>query len=185
MDRPECKAGVRAVSALGRLAGRFARERRGVAAIEFAILAFPFFLLIFAILECCIAFVAQELMSNAVDDVARLLRTGQLKPDDIDREEMRDALCDRMGVLFPGGCPEMQIDLRSFTTIDSASRVFDSGVVPAEYRFDPGPASSANVLRVFYPWPVITDILRERISSPDGKWLLFATATWQNEPFDD
>jgi hypothetical protein len=32
----------------------------------------------------------------------------------------------------------------------------------------------------------MTDVMRERMSNLKGyKALLFATATWQNEPFDD
>ena len=162
---------------------RFTRERKGVVAIEFAILAFPFFLLLFAILECCIAFTAQELMTNAVDDVARQLRTGQLKAGTVSRQEMRDMLCDRMGILFPGDCEGLRIDLRNYVAFEDAVREFERGVVPEEYTFDPGGPLTKNVLRVFYPWPVVTAILRERIDAPDGTMLLFATTTWQNEPF--
>ena len=61
-----------------RIAG-FLRDRSGSTAIEFTALAIPFALLVFAILESCISFASQEVMANATDDVARELRTGQLK----------------------------------------------------------------------------------------------------------
>lgn len=185
MDRPERNRGIEARKTLRSLLGRFAKERSGVAAIEFSILALPFFLLIFAILECCIAFVAQEMMANAVDDVSRQLRTGQLDPGEIDEDQIHEALCSRMRILFPSNCPELRVDLRNFASFRDASREVDGGLVPIEYKFDPGPAASKNVIRVFHPWPVITDILRDRIASPDGTWMLFATATWQNEPFHE
>ncbi|MBN9269505.1 MAG: pilus assembly protein, partial [Mesorhizobium sp.] len=60
-----------------RLLARFARDRRGSTAMEFALLAIPFALLVFAILESCISFAGQEVMANITDDVARQLRTGQ------------------------------------------------------------------------------------------------------------
>ncbi len=59
--------------------GRFLRDRSGSTAIEFAALALPFSMLVFAILESCIAFAGQEVMANATDDVARQLRTGQVR----------------------------------------------------------------------------------------------------------
>ncbi len=54
------------------------------------------------------------------------------------------------------------------------------------FKFEPGPSQSKNILRVYYRWPVITDIMRGWMSTlNDGKALHFATATWQNEPFPD
>ncbi len=47
-------------------------------AIEFALIALPFFLLIFAIIEVSLSFTAQQVMSNAADDIARQLRTGEI-----------------------------------------------------------------------------------------------------------
>ena len=42
------------------------------------------------------------------------------------------------------------------------------------------------MLRVFYKWPVITDFMSKLVSNiQGGKTLHIATATWQNEPFDD
>ena len=59
------------------LVRRFFRARGGATAIEFVILALPFSALIFAILESCVSFAAQQLISNATDDIARQIRTGQ------------------------------------------------------------------------------------------------------------
>ena len=58
---------------------RFLRDRSGSTAIEFALLAIPFSVLVFAILESCISFAGQQVMANVTDDIARQLRTGQLK----------------------------------------------------------------------------------------------------------
>lgn len=174
---------------LQRLAGRFLGERRAATAVEFALLAFPFLLLLFAILESCIAFAAQEVMANATDDIARQFRTGQLKASEVDEKMVGDLLCERMGVIFPAGCTGLSFDLRHFDTFEQAEEVFgrvDEYGFPTEYVFDPGPALSKNVLRVYYRWPVITDIMRKSMSNlPNNRTLLFATQTWQNEPFDD
>lgn len=168
----------------GRLFSRFLRERKGASAIEFAILAFPYFLLLFAILELCVVFAAQQLMTNATDDLARQIRTGQIRPGDMDETEFRQLLCNRMGVLFPGDCPGLTVDLQHRDTFEEAARIFDQGGIPSSPQFKLGGPLSKNVLRVFYAWPVLTDIMRERISNAgNGRTLLFATHTWQNEPY--
>ena len=59
------------------LIARFMRNQGGSTAIEFAVLAIPFSSLVFAILESCIAFAGQQVLTNADDEVTRQLRTVQ------------------------------------------------------------------------------------------------------------
>ena len=61
------------------LLARLARDRKGSVAIEFAMLIIPFSMLVFAILESSLSFAAQQVLANGTDDLARQLRTGQLK----------------------------------------------------------------------------------------------------------
>ena len=170
---------------------RFARDGRGSVAIEFTALAIPFSLLVFAILESCISFAAQQLMLNVTDDVARQFRTGQLKKADMDKDKLREIICDKLEIVVSSGCPGLEIDLRSYTTFAEAAaqRVkykSDNDIDTDGFNVEPGQSMSKNQLRVFYRWPVMTDFLRKSMSNlGDGKSLHFATVTWQNEPFDD
>jgi Flp pilus assembly protein TadG len=174
-----------------RLLGRFGRSRDGAAAIEFAALAFPFALLVFAILESCISFAAQQVVANATDDIARQLRTGQIKAADVTESSLKDLVCGRIGVIVSNDCPGLEVDLREFATFTQAAAVrikigADGDIDTTDFDVDPGPSMSKNMLRIFYRWPIMTDMMRKSMSNlKDGKTLLFATATWQNEPFDD
>ena len=71
-------------------------------------------MLVFAILESCISFAAQEVMANATDDVARQLRTGQLLKADITEASLKKAICDRMEIMVAKGCPDLLVDLQTF-----------------------------------------------------------------------
>lgn len=177
-------------------ARRFLSNRRGSTAIEFAMLAIPFALLVFAILESCISFAGQEVMANITDDVARQLRTGQLKQANISGTQLRDKICGRLEIMVAKGCPGLQVDLREFTTFAAAStagfkisgdHVELTGVANTSFQNTVGPSESKNMLRVFYPWPVMTDFMAKSMSNmANGKKTLhYASAVWQNEPFDD
>lgn len=177
----------------------FVKDREGATVIEFALLAFPFSLLIFAIIESCIAFASEEYMQNITDDLARQLRTGQLKRTEETAETFKERFCARFELFAGDGCrSKIIIDLRNFTSFAQAAAlntyVNDNNeiVVPGGPKFEPGPSQSKNILRVFYPWPVLSDIMRPRMSvvrdtglTYDNATLHFATATWQNEPFPD
>lgn len=170
---------------------RFRRDRDGAAAIEFAALAIPFAALVFAILESSISFAAQQVLANATDDIARQLRTGQIRAADVSETKLKQLVCDRIDIIVASDCPGLEVDLREFATFADAAQVrikigSDGDIDTSDFDVDPGPSLSKNMLRVFYRWPVITDFMRGAMSNlKDNKTLHFATATWQNEPFDD
>jgi Flp pilus assembly protein TadG len=176
---------------------RFARDRSGATAIEFAVLALPFAALVFAILESCISFAGQQVMSNVTDEIARRLRTGQIRASDAEftQVKLENMVCEQLEIMVAAGCPGLHVDLRSFDTFEQAAalKIIYEGssnetrtLASSNFTFDPGPSQSKNVLRVFYEWPVITDYMRAKMSNlAGGKTLHFATVTWQNEPFDD
>ncbi len=177
---------------LMRLVCRLRRDRNGSAAIEFTALAIPFSLLIFAILESCIAFAGQELMANATDDIARQLRTGQIKASQMNQTTLKQMICDRLEIMVSSGCTSrLEVDLKQYATFAAASAVrvkftSDHDIDTTGFSVTPGPSLSKNMLRVFYRWPVMTDFMRKAMSNIKGNnTLFFATTTWQNEPFDD
>jgi Flp pilus assembly protein TadG len=175
-----------------RLLAGLVKDRSGATAIEFAMLAIPFSLLVFAILESCISFAAEQLLINATDDIAREIRTGQLRPADIpDADALKTKICQRIEILVATGCPGLKVDLREFDSFEDAAAVqikltADDKIDTTGFGYEPGGPTSKNMLRVFYAWPIITDFLRRAMSNLDGgKTLLFASTTWQNEPFDE
>lgn len=176
---------------LRRLARRFVRNRDGATVIEFALLAIPFSLLLFAILESCISFAAQQVLANTADDVARQIRTGQVKAADVNETKLKTMICDQLSVIVASGCPGLVVDLRQYATFADAAKEkvkYTAGgdLDTTGFAVSPGPSMSKNMLRVFYKWPVITDFMRASMSNLKGGNILhFATVTWQNEPFND
>jgi len=175
--------------------GRLLRDRKGATAIEFTALAIPFALLVFAILESCLAFAGQEVMASVTDDIARQLRTGQIKAADIDQDKLETMICDRMAIMVSGNCKDnLEVDLKEYATFAAAAAVrtklkgsgSTKDIDTTGFAVTPGKSMTKNMLRVFYRWPVITDFMRKSMSSlKGGRTLHFATVTWQNEPFTD
>ncbi|WP_411969521.1 TadE/TadG family type IV pilus assembly protein [Mesorhizobium sp. CA10] len=174
----------------------FFSDRRGSTAMEFAMLAIPFALLVFAILESCISFAGQEVMANVADDVARQLRTGQLQKTNVTEASIKQLICSRLEIMVAKDCPGLLVDLREYPSFADAATagfkivngdiVLVQGTNSMNFTVSPGLAESINMLRVFYKWPVMTDFLAKSMANlKDGNTLHFASVTWQNEPFDD
>jgi hypothetical protein len=96
--------------------------------------------------------------------------------------------------MVSSGCPELVVDLQSYDTfqeaadkhIDFTGSGSNKDIDETGFGIDVGNSGSKNQLRVFYRWPVMTDFMRKSLSTlKDGKTLLYASVTWQNEPFDD
>ncbi|MDV4155912.1 pilus assembly protein [Rhizobium leguminosarum] len=185
-----------------------ARSRDGAAAIEFALLAIPYFLVIFAILETFVAFAAEELVSNAVDTMSRRMRTGQItynlgRTTDMNQAQFRQAFCDEISILVRCSASEvatpskLYVDVQTFstfsaipTTIPKLSTDKYADINTAAFKYAPGGAGTINMVRAYYRWEIITDLVRPYITTirpSDGsmpsQYLIVATAAFQNEQY--
>lgn len=148
------------------------RSQDGSAAIEFALLAIPFFMIVFAIFETFFALIGEQVISDATDTMARRLRTGEISKN-ITQEEFRKQFCAEASVIITCSATEvanpqkLYIDLRSFakfadipTSIPLITHGSGRDLDVSKLGFAPGGAGTINMLRVYYRWPVITDLVR-------------------------
>lgn len=167
---------------------RFADDNRGLAAVEFAMIAAPFFFLIFGLLEIAMIFIMSSILDHAVSEASRPLRTGQAQKAEITADQFRDSVCEKlMGIL---DCDNrLHIDVRSvegFANTPSSTPVDGAGNIdPDQFDFQPGKANDIVAVRIFYEW----DLMAPGISMPlrnmaGNKHLMSASAVFRNEPFE-
>lgn len=163
---------------------RFNDDEKGVTAIEFGMLAFPFFMLMMAIIESSLMFFAGQVLESAVDDVGRQVRTGQLA-ENLTESELRTAICDASAVLFK--CDDLNIDMQVVATFDDLDDVPSptTGVLePTDFNFTPPGPKEVVMVSVLTEWPVYTNYLQQFISKLDSKnALLSAVAVFKTEPY--
>jgi Flp pilus assembly protein TadG len=179
------------------LFGRLVRRRDGATAIEFALLALPFFMIVFASIETFVAFTGEQLLANATDTLARKIRTGEI-PATTTQEQFRIAFCEEISILMPCSATEAKTPSKLFTDVRSFAKfsdipqsvpIVDGDLSTANFKFAPGGKNSINIVRAYYRWDVMTDLIRPYLSnvkSSDGSnqnYLMIATAVIQNEDF--
>ncbi|MBZ7923840.1 pilus assembly protein [Ensifer adhaerens] len=183
---------------------RFIRNRKGTTSIEFAILALPFFLVIFASLETFAAFYGDQLLANATETMARKVRTGQItfqrgKATDMTQAQFRQAFCNEISILMKCSATEavqpsqFYLDVRAVTDLSKfpvniPRKAGSTDIDTTGFKFAPGGPGSFNVVRAYYRWSVITDLVRPFVTNlrPAGAsmpkdYLMVATATFRNE----
>jgi len=183
----------------------FARSRDGSAAIEFALLAIPYFMVIFAIIETFVAFAAEELVSNAVDTMSRRMRTGQItynlgRTTDLNTQvAFRTAFCNEVSILIQCTAAEIAtpnklfLDVRTFTNFSDMPATIPmnaTGLDTTGMQYNPGGSGTKNMVRAYYKWQVITDLVRPYITPYTtttgarlNEYLIVATAAFQNEQY--
>ena len=168
---------------------RLARAEGGAAAVEFALMAIPFFLLLFGIIELALIFLLSTTMDNAAGEVARRIRTGELQTQGgATPQAFKTAICDTLGWL-KGDCESnLYVDVRTFTTFQQAGAaetpIKDDKFDPSQFQFQLGQPNSIVVVRAYYKWPFITPLVSQAMAQfADGTTVLMSTVTFRNEPY--
>lgn len=165
---------------------RFRRNRRGSAAVEFALVAPVFFALLFAIIETAIVFFAGQVLETVTQDSSRMIMTGQAQTGGFSQAQFKTYVCGKISVLFD--CVNgVYVDVQSYPSFSGVS-INDpidgsKNFVPPN-NYSPGGPGDIVVVRLFYQWPLVVTGLGYNISNLSGsKRLLTATAAFRNEPY--
>lgn len=174
----------RARRRLARAAGRFARAEQGATAVEFALVAIPFLMLIFAIIELGLVFLVSVTLENAVIDVGRTIRTGQVQTSGGNAASFKTAVCNKMSWLGASCASALSIDVRTFADYTTSNTAAANTVMPTPMSWNPGSDGSVVLVRAYYTWPLITPLLNTGLQSANGKRIIYAATAFTNEPYN-
>ena len=168
-----------------RALNRLAQDRSGATAVEFGLIAAPFFALLLAVLQTSLIFFASQVLETGVSDAARLVRTGQALEQEMDAQTFKEAVCNEVFGLFDcmGG---LKVDVRTFEDFNSAQmgKAIEDGELKDDFIYDPGVGGDIVVVRAFYEWPIVFPLMGVSVADlNNGNYLLSAATTFRNEPF--
>ncbi len=171
---------------------RLGRDERGATLIEFGILGLPFFLIICAILETSVVFFGGQILDSAVQDSARLIRTGQAQAATYTAANFRSAICNGLYGLFD--CDKVRVNVSVITSFADATVGYPvasgSSCTPSECEwtlaegYNPGVGGDVVLVQAYYKWPTVVNLLGFNLQNqPDGTRLMGAVRVFRNEPF--
>lgn len=164
---------------------RLLAARDGSAAVEFGMVALPFCMMMFAILELGLVFVTDSILENAAIETGRLIRTGQASAQNMTAAQFKTSLCSRMSIFAPDCATRASVDVRvipQFAVIPPdpmAGGTFNA----ASLTYANGAPGDLILVRVWYRQPLLTTFLAQGLSRlNDGAAMLSATTAFRNEP---
>lgn len=153
-------------------------------AIEFGLVAFPFFAILFATIEVCMTFFAGQLLEKATQDATRLILTGQAQQANMTAPQFKQRVCNQLVAMLD--CEKVTVDVKNFPSFAAVNvpNPIDNGNFTVTPTFQPGGPSDIVLVRVFYPWQLFVPTMGLNMSNMNNnKLLLTATSAFRNEPY--
>ncbi len=178
-----CKSRWRERPARGFPLARFLRHCGGAHAVEFALVAPVFVLLICISVELGLILLTQSNINYATGDASRLIMTGQVQTG-AGESVFTDKMCSDAGVLIT--CANLEYNVQSctspcFSSLNATVQTNSDGEM-TDTQFSPGGAGSDVLVQVGYPFPCIIPIACNYIAK-NGTLLLVSTVAFQNENY--
>ncbi|ARQ61845.1 MULTISPECIES: TadE/TadG family type IV pilus assembly protein [Rhizobium] len=165
---------------------RLLGDRKGVAAIEFAILALPLFIMIFGIIEVSLMFFVNSALDASVHKISRMIRTGEVASSKITLAGFKSRICDDMLLAFScsSGLVVKVSVLSDLSSATSADPIDNSGKLTVTETYDIGKGSDYILVQAFLPWGATVNFFSlSSAKLSDGSYLLGSSALFRNEPF--
>jgi Flp pilus assembly protein TadG len=166
---------------------RFLGAREGATAVEFALIALPFFMLLFGTMQLGLLFMASTTIEAATVTAARTIRTGQLQTSGGNTAAaFKSAICSNMSWLSSSDCTaNLSVDVRTFGTFGAITvtpPVTGGAIDPTKLQFNDGTYCSIVLVRVFYPYTLIAPTFSPGLPDLGGnKKLITFAAAFRNE----
>jgi len=153
-------------------------KRKGVAAIEFAMIAPVLFLFLIGITEISLVMLAEHLIENATYNASRTSKTGYIEENKTQLETVTAVLHERLGGLAP------LLDTSKLTiTTTKYGKLSDIGQ-PEQGSESLGTAGEIVVYTVSYPWKFFTPLIGDLMGDENGIMNISSRIVVKNEPTD-
>jgi len=168
---------------------RFLKRQDGAAAVEFGMVALPFFGLMFAILQTALVFFASQSLEAAVAEASRQIMTGQVQQANYTASQFKtNIVCAYLaaGVSMFDCANGISVSVQTYTTFSAASTtppVTNGQLDTSNLPYTPGGPGDIVVVQLYYLWPVYVSLLGDNLSNIGTMRLLVATSVFRNEPY--
>lgn len=161
------------------------KREEGATAIEFAFLAFPFFIMLIAIIEISLLMANASILEGAANTAARLIRTGQIQQDADPEAMFQQALCNHARIMDCERIQYMVTPLNNFGEAQDFEPSFDEEGNMEDEDFEAGGSSDIVMIRISYMYRLLTPLVSEFFSDyPNNQRLLMSTVVFETEPYE-
>jgi Flp pilus assembly protein TadG len=164
------------------LRNRLRRSGRGSLSVEFALLAAPFMVLLFGIIESALMLFNAVIIEGAAQEAARQVRTGVVQNSGDPETAFKTLLCDNLyGIV---SCNSLTYLVETFPSFQASglTSMFDANGNPINPTYADTEPGDIVIVRVATTWAFMTPLIGYAYGTDSLK--LISTVVFRNEPFD-
>ena len=165
------------------------KNEDGTVAIEFALVAAPFFIVIIGIMEFCLFFATGMALEGAAHDSARVIRTGQAQQSGDPVTLFQERLCNAISIIVDCDVVSyevIEIPDDSFYSVADYEAEFDEDGNLISQGFSPGGVSSTVLVRLAYRYDFMTPLVGHMMGkgAVANTFTHMSTVVLRNEPYE-
>ena len=171
--------------------GRYHRSERGATAVEFALVAAPFFFVLGCICETGLMLFTEYVLQNAVQEASRQVRTGQVSASDgtllMSSSAFKTSVCNNVKLLIDctGKVTVYVNNAASFASLASSmANPLTIGGGSNSNVFSPGGKLQPAAVVATYDWDFVFPFMNflGNVNGNDAR-RIYGLAIFRNEPF--
>ncbi len=175
---------------LRRTAKRAAADRKGSAAVEFALVSPVFFAFLFSLFEAGLLFTRIAVIEDATQDVSRQIYTGAAQAGGLTQADIATMICNgTAGFISCTDSIEVEVQtVTGFNALPTTDAVCDESgdAINPTTAFNPGATQEIVFVRVCVTVPLFTPGLGLGLALPKtagGNYAIVSSLAFVNEPF--
>jgi hypothetical protein len=170
------------------------RDRSGAAAVEFALVAIPFFMFVLGVLGIGLYFFTSNALDRGVEEAARAIRTGQAQKSNVTVGQFKNSVCSQAGSYID--CSKLSVIVQSAASwsgitpqacVDSNNNLVGStgasGDLLSQYA---GSAKTVVLVTLCYQWDLAQMFSFLKLGSGTngtGPAIVQSATTFRSEPY--
>lgn len=168
----------------------YRKSDNGAATVEFALVAFPFFAMLFLIVETGIMMFTEYSLQAGVTKAARLIRTGQAQTATMNAATFKSAVCAAASI--GANCADVTVYVNSASTFSALQASLPSFLAvgpstngtPSTPTYSCGGPLSVTAVVATYDWTILMPFLNFMGNfNGNTKFRMAGFAMFENEPY--
>ncbi len=164
----------------------FLRDTSGATAIEFAMLALPFFAFLYALLGIGYIYITSNTLEDATQMAGRQIRIGEVDASQMTKEQFRSLICDSVLVPTQTCLADIVVDVTSdpdISNLDTKAPVTNGVLDPTKEQYNPGIGLDYVIVKAYLPMSSVNSLFALLDAANGPQFVISAVMVFRSEPY--
>nr|WP_319483541.1 TadE/TadG family type IV pilus assembly protein [uncultured Cohaesibacter sp.] len=166
---------------------RFLGDTSGATAIEFAVLALPFFAFLYALLGIGYVYITSNTLEDAAQIAGRQIRIGEVASSGMTKDDFKGLICGSVAIPVQTCLADIVVDVTSdpdISNLDTDAPVTNGVLDPTREQYDPGDPSDYVIVKAYLPMSSVNSLFSLLDATNGPQFTLSTVMVFRSEPYE-